>query len=88
MTKHYEQLITTTDPFCIMCGEGPEYDIFDWKAISLEELKMQHEGDLIMDSWTDSEQYKAMFDEEWIPTPEDFDEWLEKEIRAGRVRKV
>lgn len=88
MTKHYEQLIATTDPFCIMCGEGPEYDIPYWKAISLEELKMPHEGNLIADFWTDPEQYKAMFDEEWTPTPEDFDEWLEKEIQTGRVRKI
>lgn len=82
MEKKFEILAVYTDPFDIMCGEGPEHEIEVWEDTTLEALKQDHEMYLAM------EQSDPMFNEMGQePTPEDFDEFIADMLRHGHLRE-
>ena len=83
----YEMKQIEVDPFDIMCGECQENYIEWWKAVTLAELKEEHEYQVAADNSIPEFQKQIMIqDNQWYETEKDFDKWIEQMIEEGYVR--
>lgn len=83
----YEIKRFESDPFDIMCGEGPVHEIEWWEEATLEDLHNAHAEELEMDEATPAWMVEEMQEQgEWHPANPNFNEWLKEQIERGYVR--
>ena len=77
------------DPFCIICSDGPMDEIECWEDTTIVDLMEEHSWTVAADSHLTEIEREAYAEEfGWTPTPEDFWEWLEREIKEGFIRTI
>ncbi|MCM1222128.1 MAG: hypothetical protein NC548_47425 [Lachnospiraceae bacterium] len=84
----YQIKVTEVDPFDIMCGECVEHEVTYYQDITLEELREQHQAEMLADGWMtpdDIEIFKQVNGYDYPMTNPDFEAWLQKYIDVGYV---
>lgn len=85
----YEVKKIDKDPFDLMCGDCPVHEFEYWETVTEEELRNDHASMVIEDKYIPERDREALKDEYgWEPVEEDFNEWLEHNIREGYIRRV